>query len=129
MNKQEEKEYYFVYGTLKREYGNNHILSESSTAKFIEEAVTEPEFTLYNLGPFPGVSDTGNTAVHGEIWSVEDAYTKLRLDRLEGYRKDDPKSGLYDKKIIKIKDKEVNIYLINGYRNNNTKLESGKWER
>lgn len=128
MNKK-ETEYYFVYGTLKRGYGNNRILQQSSTAEFIEEAVTEPKFNLYHLGGFPGVTENGETAVHGEIWAVSDQETKRRLDMLEGYRKDAPKQGLYDKKIININNKKVNIYLINNYYNENNKIKTGKWER
>ena len=48
MNK-EEKEYYFVYGTLKRGYGNNRILQQSPTALFIAEGITTPAFNLYHL--------------------------------------------------------------------------------
>lgn len=127
MNK-EELEYYFVYGTLKRGYGNNRILQQSSTAQFIEEGVTAPEFNLYHLGGFPGVTENGETAIHGEIWSVQDSETKRRLDMLEGYRKDDPTGGLYNKKTIEINDKQVTIYLINRYNNEKNKLTTGKWE-
>lgn len=127
--KQENTEYYFVYGTLKRGYGNNRIFQMSPTAEFIEEAVTEPKFNLYHLGGFPGVTEKGNTAVHGEIWAVSDEETKRRLDALEGYRKESPKAGLYDKKIIDVNNKKVNIYLINSYYNERNKIESGKWER
>ncbi len=80
-------EYYFVYGTLKQGHGNNRILQQSSTAKFIENAITEPNFTMISLGAFPGVVEGGSTAIHGEIWSVEDDETKRRLDSLEGYYK------------------------------------------
>lgn len=127
MNK-EKLEYYFVYGTLKRGWGNNRILQQSSTAQFIEEAVTEPKFNLYHLGGFPGVTENGETAVHGEIWSVQDVETKRRLDMLEGYRKEDPTGGLYNKKTIKINNKQVNIYLINRYNNEKNIIKSGKWE-
>lgn len=127
MNK-EELEYYFVYGTLKRGYGNNRILQQSPTAQFVEEGVTSPEFNLYHLGGFPGVTENGETAIHGEIWSVQDEHTKRRLDMLEGYRQDDPTSGLYNKKIIKVNDKNVNIYLINRNMSKNNKITTGKWE-
>ena len=128
MNK-EELEYYFVYGTLKRGYGNNRILQMSSTAQFVEEGITSPDFNLFNLGSFPGVTEHGKTAVHGEIWSVSDTTTKNRLDMLEGYRKDDPTNGLYNKKTILVNDKQVNIYLINRQPNQNNKINTGIWER
>lgn len=123
-----EKAYYFVYGTLKRGYGNNRILQQSPTAKFIEEGVTKPEFNLYHLGGFPGVTEHGETAVHGEIWEVSDDYTKRRLDMLEGYNESAPTQGLYNKKIIEVNNKEVNIYLFNRHPNENLKITTGKWE-
>jgi len=125
----ENTEYYFVYGTLKRGYGNNRIFQNSPTAKFIEEAVTEPKYNLYHLGGFPGVTENGNTSIHGEIWAVSDEETKKRLDMLEGYNKQNPENGLYDKKIITIGDKNANIYLINNWYGLKNKIESGKWER
>lgn len=125
----EKTEYYFVYGTLKRGYGNNRLFAQSPTAKFVEEAVTEPMFNLHDLGPFPGVSEDGETAVHGELWEVSDAETKMRLDRLEGYNPVAPTRGLYNKKVITVGNKQANIYLINEYNKNDRKLESGKWER
>lgn len=126
-----EKTYYFVYGTLKRGYGNNRILQQSPTAQFIEEGVTEAKFNLYHLGGFPGVTENGETAIHGEIWEVSDDYTKQRLDMLEGYRKDAPTEGLYNKKTIKVNDKDVNIYILNrtNYITETNKITTGKWER
>ena len=126
MNK-EELEYYFVYGTLKRGHGNNRILAQSSTAQFVEEGITTPEFNLYHLGGFPGVTENGETAVHGEIWSVQDVDTKRRLDMLEDYRKDNPTMGLYNKKVITVNNKNVNIYLINRNMSNTKQIKTGIW--
>lgn len=122
-------EYYFVYGTLKQGHGNNRILQQSSTAKFIENAITEPNFTMISLGAFPGVIEGGNTAIHGEIWSVEDDETKRRLDSLEGYYKNNPESSLYIKQQIKLNDKTVNIYILNRVYNNTTNIiiKNGIW--
>lgn len=129
MNKQEEKEeLYFVYGTLKNGHHNNYILQESKTAKLIETGVTEPKFNLHDLGPFPGVTENGTTSIHGEIWSVSDNDTKRRLDSLEGYNQQNPKLGLYDKKIITVNNKDVNIYLINRDMSNTKKITTGIWE-
>jgi gamma-glutamylcyclotransferase (GGCT)/AIG2-like uncharacterized protein YtfP len=123
-----ELEYYFVYGTLKKGHGNNRILKQSTTATFIEDGITEPKFTMISLGPFPGVFENGNTAIHGEIWSVKDIETKNRLDSLEDYRKDNPNS-LYYKKQIKVNNKTVNIYILNDIYKSKTNqiIKSGIW--
>lgn len=71
----------FVYGTLLRGEPNHSVLA---SAKFIRAAQTVPAFRLVNLGAFPGLVWGGETAVHGEVWEVDDV-TLSRLDRLEGH--------------------------------------------
>lgn len=77
-----------VYGTLKRGYGNNRILTEG-TGVFIEERIL-PGFKLYNAG-FPVAMDDNDSSILVEIWDIgdpttnDDAFRTLsRLDRLEG---------------------------------------------
>lgn len=73
----------FVYGTLKRKYHNNVLLSDS---KFIREATTKPLYLLYDCGPFPCLIKAPNgkgKAIFGEVFEVDDV-TMKRLDRLEG---------------------------------------------
>lgn len=84
----------FVYGTLKRGYRNNILLSHS---RFVQAATTKPFYKLFDCGSYPcmveakrpakeGVftedSATGQCIV-GEVWEVDDA-TMKRLDQLEG---------------------------------------------
>lgn len=73
---------FFVYGTLKRGFGNNRLLDG---AKYIGKAITPPEYTMVSLGGFPGVIHSGQTVVSGEIWEVDDPMQTLRVDRLEGH--------------------------------------------
>ena len=133
MTHNNETEYYFVYGTLKRGYGNSErLFGTSKTAKFIKEVETAPKYTLLDLGAFPGVVEGGETAVKGELWEVSDAETKKRLDRLEGYRgKNDP-NNLYNKDTIEIDDKPAIIYLFNRFTNfplqTDLIVESGEWK-
>lgn len=72
----------FVYGTLKRTYGNNRLLKDS---KFLGTAVTcEDAFSMYT-GGFPYVLPEGSFHVKGELYEVEDEETLRNLDHLEGY--------------------------------------------
>jgi gamma-glutamylaminecyclotransferase len=73
----------FVYGTLLRGYGNHRLL-EQGRALFLGRARTAPQYTLVSLGPFPGLIAEGATAVHGELYAVDDE-TLAALDRLEGH--------------------------------------------
>lgn len=71
----------FVYGTLKRGYHNNVLLSN---AKFLEEKVL-PGFKLYNAG-FPVARESPGDSVFGEVFEIadNDKNTLRNLDRLEG---------------------------------------------
>lgn len=69
----------FVYGSLKQGHYNNSVFPEGS--ELWGEASTPPEYTLLDLGSFPGVVHEGDTEVNGEVWSVPDFDN---LDRLEG---------------------------------------------
>ena len=71
----------FVYGTLKRGYGNNRCLANS---KFLGEAVsTTARYKLYASG-IPFLTEPGDAKIKGELWEVspEDF---ARCDRLEGH--------------------------------------------
>ena len=70
----------FVYGTLKRGFGNNKVLGES---RFVANGSIQG--LLLDLGTFPGfISATGVPPVMGELWDVPDQATLDRLDQLEG---------------------------------------------
>lgn len=89
----------FVYGTLKKGYGNHRTLGNSI---FLGEAVTATsEFTMFD-GGFPFVSDkfpfnedhTGR--VVGQLYETDRQDILDNLDRLEGY------PYLYDKREIDV---------------------------
>lgn len=73
--------YLFVYGTLKKGFGN-HVLLDG--CRFMQEATTKPFYRLYDCGPYPClVKAKQGRAISGEVYEVDDATLK-RLDRLEG---------------------------------------------
>lgn len=80
----------FVYGTLKRA-GSNHVFMTGQ--HFVGEARTQPGYTLYSLGDYPGMvrAPGDTTGVTGELWAVDDAGL-AELDRLEGLDE-----GLYER--------------------------------
>lgn len=76
----------FVYGTLKKGYGNHRLLAAS---KFIDVAATYENYLLYD-GGFPyavnqeNCNEEDNTLpVLGEVYEVDRA-TLAALDQLEG---------------------------------------------
>lgn len=72
----------FVYGTLMRG-GERHAALASQ--RFLREAVTRPQYLLYDLGAYPGLvqADQEGRAVHGELYEVERGLIP-RLDEMEG---------------------------------------------
>ena len=79
--------YVFVYGTLKRNRGNDRLLS---TSEFIGEGYVPDGGALKGYGiPFfiPDFQlqqdKIGN--IHGEVWKVDDPFVLARLDRLESH--------------------------------------------
>jgi gamma-glutamylaminecyclotransferase len=70
----------FVYGSLKKGYGNHGFVE---TSHFVGEAVTEPKFTMISYGFFPACLTDGVTEIKGEVYDVADSVL-ARMDRLEG---------------------------------------------
>eukprot|EP00049_Salpingoeca_infusionum_P027118 m.30583 g.30583 ORF g.30583 m.30583 type:complete len:122 (+) comp9294_c0_seq2:223-588(+) len=77
----------FAYGTLRKGESNHHFLESS---KLLGNFCTPPRYTMYNIGPYPGLIE-GDTAIVGEVYEVDDATLQM-VDELEGvpdmYRRD-----------------------------------------
>lgn len=87
-----------VYGTLRKGLGNfQRFLTE---CKYMGSYETSPNYSLYNLGSFPGLQKDGATPVVMEVFEIDK--NKLQeLDRLEGYELDGPKnSNFYEREPI-----------------------------
>lgn len=70
----------FVYGSLKRGFSNHPLMA---TAVFVGECRTAPRYRLLVLGPYPALSDGGDRAIAGELYSV-DRRLLSKLDDFEG---------------------------------------------
>lgn len=111
----------FVYGTLKRGHSNHQLLDR---AEFLGEAVTKPEFTMLDLGFFPGVIKHGRTPIYGEIYRVDQRQFQA-LDRLEGY------PDFYGREQIDIPGRNETpwMYILPvKYMGQNTEVDGGIWE-
>lgn len=125
----------FVYGTLKRGYGNNRLLVNSA---FVREGTIRGK-QLFQAG-FPVMTEgLPNDVVHGEIWDIsgENQDATLRaLDRLES------EGFMYDREVVTTEDgAKVNTYIGNddywnrfdGMRHCNVEMQEGvahhSWDR
>lgn len=115
----------FVYGTLKRGFGNGERLL--SNARFIGVDSLQ-NFLMYSLGgAFPAIVPTDDPAriVHGEVFEVTpDEFQSL--DRLEGY------PSFYDRmRTVTRKGENVWVYYHHpdsGFiQNRSTLVEEGVW--
>ena len=81
----------FVYGTLKRGYGNNRLLTRST---FVSEGVVR-NHRLYNSG-FPVATPSEGDSITGEVWDIGDSKDTLEnLDSLEGCYGTEDDHGMY----------------------------------
>jgi gamma-glutamylaminecyclotransferase len=93
----------FVYGTLLAGERNHYHLER---ARLVAEARTQPAFTLYDFGPFPGMLAGGNSAVVGEVYEVDEPMLAA-MDRLEGH------PSFYQRTTIRLEDRStVEAYLL-----------------
>jgi len=92
----------FVYGSLLKGLPNHDLLSG---ARFLGDAITQPEFTMVSFGAFPGVIHHGTGNVRGELYHVSPAKLK-DLDRLEG------NGSFYTRRKMQIGNYQAWIYLL-----------------
>ena len=88
----EMKHKVFVYGTLKKGFGNHRFLKGAS---FIGNARTMDHFALYESGlPFV-IENEAVSTISGELYEVSEE-TLVRLDCLEGH------PGFYTRKMVNV---------------------------
>jgi gamma-glutamylcyclotransferase (GGCT)/AIG2-like uncharacterized protein YtfP len=112
-----------VYGSLRKGMGNDHYLTH---AKFLGTFTTEPEYSLYSLGGYPGLKQEGTTPVVMEVYEV-DALEASRIDGLEGYSQDRP-ATFYDKIKINTPYGEASTYVYVDEIPASQLVESGDWK-
>ena len=71
----------FVYGSLKLGFHNSSYLS---SARFLGEHITGPQFSMYDFGTYPAVCTPGSTRIVGELYEINKEHL-ASTDRLEWY--------------------------------------------
>lgn len=130
--KQEAKELkeviFFVYGTLKKGYGNHVYLKD---AEFLGEFETPKSYTLYD-GGFPIVNRGGETSIKGELYKTSDPKAIRNTFGLEGcysMTKGHP-NNWYDIDYLDTPFGQAVIFVQNpGQHQRTAVIESGRWGR
>lgn len=112
-----------VYGSL-RQGLHNHRLLESSN--YLGDFNTEPIYSLYSLGSFPGLKENGNTSVVMEVYEVTEAVAR-NVDNLEGYTPNG-NNTFYDKISIKTPWGTASVYTYVNELPQSSLVESGDWK-
>lgn len=110
----------FVYGTLRRGERGHHVLGG---APFVREAVTEPAYTMVDLGEYPALLAGGRTAIVGELYRVNGTI----LSVLDDYE-DVPE--MYQRVTIEVAGVAAELYLLPTHLAGNAPvIVSGDWLR
>ncbi len=113
-----KKELVFVYGTLKKGFGLHQVL-KNINAEFKGNWITDPKYTMFALGGFPGVRPNGGDSIHGEVYAVPNM---KELDSVEGY------PSLYTREKLSTEWGDSWIYIYNrAPRSPVIKISSGIW--
>ncbi len=112
-----------VYGSLRKNCGNHRLLEN---ANYLGEFKTEPVFSLYSLGGYPGLKENGNTSVTMEVYEVTPEEAR-RVDNLEGYTPGAKNNTFYDKIMIDTPYGKAGTYIYVPNTNRLELVESGDW--
>lgn len=78
----EQKHLVFVYGTLRKDHDNHHLLKDAHS---YGTGATEASFAMYQISGYPYItSSEARYPIVGEMYAVDD-YTLKELDCMEGH--------------------------------------------
>lgn len=121
---------YATYGTLRKGYGNHRLL-EGDRAEFLGTIQTPPNYTMYSLGGFPGVTEKGNTPITVEIYRTTDKSVMNSVNGLEGYTGiRNHERNWYDTCDIQTEWGVANMFTMNQIEESDSKpdvVETGDW--
>lgn len=111
-----------VYGSLRKEFGNHGLIKD---AEYKGMFSTDPVYSLYSLGGYPGLKENGNTSVVMEVYAVNEAEAH-NVDMLEGYTPGEP-AYFYDKVNLETPWGNAGLYIYVGTPSQNKLVKSGDW--
>ena len=111
----------FVYGSLLSGMGN-HGLLDNDDSVLVDTFKTAPEYTLLDLGWYPGVVGVGDTPIIGELYRVSEEVW-LDIEHLEGYPE------FYDRVVLNTHEGDAIMYVLDeDYLSSYESVASGDWK-
>lgn len=107
----------FVYGTLKKGYGNHFIMDG---AKYLSEAYIVG-WEMRDLGGFPAITKSDGGKVHGEMYIVSPQVLKERISLRDTH-------PYLIEKVKSDKGFDAWVYYME-HETKSTVIESGRWLR
>ena len=98
------KKYVFVYGTLKKGFGNSRVMNQAK-GQYIGNGIMK-NVIMRDIGGIPAV-DIGDGVVYGEVYKIDSDNIYI-IDGLEGFS---PYNTFYDNMYIRLKN---NVIMDNG---------------
>lgn len=100
MNSQQSPEYLFVYGTLRRDTGNEMYRLLARNAEFVGDASFKGRMFLVDDYPGAVPSRSTHDVVRGEVYRLLDPdYVLERLDEYEECDPESPSTSLYRREL------------------------------
>jgi len=113
-----------VYGSLRKGL-HNHLIIENAT--YLGKFDSLPEYSMYDLGSYPGLIKNGNTSIVLEVYRINQKML-VDVDRLEGYNPSNTGRSHYLRDTIDTPYGEAYIYIfphkVGGYN----QVIDGDWE-
>lgn len=114
-----------VYGSLMKGLHNHKYFLKN--AEYLGQFESEPEFTLFDIGSFPGLKKDGTTSILMEVYNINKDILKL-IDGLEGYNKDAINTSHYKRLIMYTPYGFVFYYVYNASTTNYKEVKEGNWK-
>ena len=106
-----------VYGSLRKGLHNHGLLQDSD---YLGLDKLQGEYTMLDLGSFPGLLLEGSTDITVEVYDIDDT-TFQSLDWLEGY------PSFYNRTEVETLYGTAWVYYLNDDDYSNTAVPSGDW--
>lgn len=119
-----EKNLVAVYGSLRSGMSNHRLLEK---ANYLGTFDTEPVFSLYALGGYPGIKQNGEISIVMEVYEVDDLESR-KVDNLEGYSPTSNDNYFYDRIVIDTPFGKAKTYIYVPEVDESRIVKSGDWK-